>query len=665
MTTLYHFKGAIRIAFCMSLLLWSVAFASDGPNKSKQAAKQSLLKSAGTPRYGLLDINNLTTWHRTDGQANHSPGGDNGMYFPRGTGNVIYQDGVVFGAKVFLGGFPDAGGTAASLQPVRVGGGTYSVGTKEGWVTGLGATATAATPSDVRARMYRIRRDYTSMSATEARNDAASYNEKTAPEVTDADIATMVGFYDKDWKEWPVDLGAPYIERNGNPGYQSPPAFSGTFTVDSLISQNQDEPGVVGSDPNSPADQVLWTVYNDLDRSQALSFVGSEPIGLEIQKTVWGYKRSDALGNLYFSRFRLINKGGIAVDATSIGAFYLDSMYVCQWSDPDLGSFSDDLVGCDVAASLGFVYNANGIDDTFRKYAIAPPATGYDFLAGPIVPAPGETGVFDLKVRNDVRNLGMSSFAYFSAGSPYSDPTGAYNTNTGRWWKMLRGFAPLGTISDADQVYASGSFPVSTYPLSGDPVSRSGFIDGLGTSYSFAPGDRRLLLTTGPFRMAPGDTQDIVMGTVAGLGSDRLSSIAVMKFNDRFVQNTFDALFQVPKPPLAPDVKVAELDGQIILEWGSNEQRVKDIEDRLAQPGSFRFEGYNVYQLPSRGSRLSEGVRITTFDTPADPTVVLDEQFDQSSGQILSLPVQFGSNSGINRVFNFNRDYVRDINKLY
>jgi hypothetical protein len=345
-------------------------------------------------------------------------------------------------------------------------------------------------------------------------------------------------------------------------------------------------------------------------------------------------------------------------------------MYFCQWSDPDLGSFSDDLLGCDTTLSMGFVYNANGIDATYRAYNLPPPSAGYDFLAGPLVASPGDSAVFDLKRRYDYRNLGMSSFAYFSAGSPYSDPPGGagqYIVGTGRWWKMLRGFAPVGDINTGDSPYA---FPIaaSNYPMHGDPSQPGGpgnWIDGLGTAYSFAPGDRRLLVTTGPFSMAPGDTQEVYVGVVVGIGADRLTSVAVMKFNDQFVQNTFNALFQVPKSPVAPDVTVAELDGEIVLHWGSNLQRVADTETRVNAPGNYVFEGYNVYQLPNRGSQLSEGRRIITYDLTSDPTVILDQQFDQGSGQILSLPVQFGANSGIKRYFQLTRDYVRDIDKLY
>ncbi len=666
--TMRIMRAVPLVVVAMCAFLWSLARA-EGPDKTKPRAPEQLLKGASTPQYSLLNINNLTTWTRADGYSNHTPMGGDGLRYPRGTGNAIYLDGLVYGGKVFL----DAARTMRpAIHPVRVGGSHYGVGTREGWVEGFGATAVAADPRLPTVGVYRIRRDYASMSEEELRRDAAEFFEIPPGDVTDAQMALVRTQYEKDWTEWPVRRGAPFIDRNGNGVYDPPPPFSKTFTVDSLIAQGKDEPGVAGVDPNSPADQVLWHVYNDLDRALSIGFLRSEPIGLEIQKTIWGYKRTDAMGNLYFTRYKIINKGGVDIGGGVKGAFYIDSMFVCQWSDPDLGSFTDDLVGCDTTLSMAFVYNANAIDATYRRYNLPPPAVGYDFLAGPIVPDPTGTAVFDFKYRPGFRNLGMSSFAYFSAGSPFSDPPygrsalANYSVSSGRWWKMLRGFAPVGDMTTADTPYPHPpGMAITKFPLSGDPVARTGFLDGLGTLFSFTTGDRRFLLNAGPFSMAPGDTQEVTVGVVAGLGSDRLSSISVMKFNDRFVQITYDALFQVPRAPVAPDVKVAELDGQIVLEWGSNLTRVADTEQRVNQPGGYTFEGYNVYQLPSRGSRLSEAVRIVTYDLPSDPTVVLDEQFDQRSGQILKLPVQFGTNSGVVRFFNFKRDYVRDIDKIY
>ncbi|HJL84782.1 MAG TPA: T9SS type A sorting domain-containing protein, partial [Candidatus Marinimicrobia bacterium] len=127
---------------------------------------------------------------------------------------------------------------------------------------------------------------------------------------------------------------------------------------------------------------------------------------------------------------------------------------------------------------------------------------------------------------------------------------------------------------------------------------------------------------------------------------------------------TYDALFQVTKAPARPDVKVTELDEEIIMEWSSNLTRVNDVENTVSEPGSYAFEGYNVYQMPRGNSTISDAKRIVTYDLASDPTVILDEGFDATSGQILLKPVQFGSNAGVKRFFVFDRDHVKDVDKL-
>lgn len=646
----------------LSVLLWTLGAAKEDPQNPSRK-KAGLAKTTGDPIHQVLNINNFLTWFKSNGDGNNPPseGGDGG-YYPKGTRWVIFEDGMMWRAKAYL----DAALTQqAPGQLIRVGGSSYNTSTAAGYVVGTGATAAPLDPAANDARMYRIRRDYKSMSQQEMQADAADYNEVLFADATQAMIDDIMARYDFDWNNWPVDKGAPYIERNGIPGYQKPPAFSKTFTVDSLIAGHYDEPGVAGSDPNSPADQVMWTAFNDLNEATSQGGWGSDPLGLELQATIWGYKRSDALGQLYFKRYRIINKGGVFTDLakTTKGAFFIDSMFVCQWADPDLGGAGDDLVGCDTLKSIGFVYNGNAIDNEFKKFNLPPPSAAYDFLAGPIVASPGDSAVFDFKFRQGYKNLPMTSFCYFSAGSPISDPPFSYEGAL-RWYRMLNGFVPDASTAPY-RYYPSGPFPPGPFPLSGDPVARTGFIDGLGEDWSLAPGDRRLLLNSGPFELAPGDTQEIVVGTVGGLGSDRLSSVSVMKFNDNFVQNTFDALFAVPKPPLAPSVKFAQMDEQIILDWGSDAERTDAIENRVAQPGDYQFEGYNVYQFPSAASTLADAKRIATYDLPTDPAIILDQVFDVATGLILNKPIEFGSNSGIKRQFVFNQDYVKGVGKLY
>lgn len=660
-------------AIVAGLLCGSLGMAKERPERSiKGASGADLAKTTGPTayqpeRYQILNINNLWSWHREDGQSNHSPTGDNGTFFPRGTSFVIYQDGMVWGSKAYID--PARTQPAPFSQTIRVGGTTYGTGARAGWVEGFGASANPVDQDNPRARMYRIRRDWKDFPynddgsfSDEIRRDAAESNEIPVSQVTNEQVQAVIDEYKWSWENWPTDLGAPFIDRNGNGTYDAPPA---NFTTADLIEQGYDEPGLAGADPNSPADQVLWTVFNDLNRATSVGQFGSEPTGLEVRMTMWGYKRTDALGNIFFRKWEFENVGGVDIDANGTkGAFYLDSMYVCQWSDPDLGSFSDDLVGCDTTLSIGYVYNGNAVDTEFRKFELPPPSAGYDFLQGPAVPSPGDTAIFNLQKLPDHRNLGLTGFSYFSAGSPYSDPPGAnYAQGTIRWYKMLRGYAPLDG-PDVRYNHPPGVDP-GPFPLAGDPVAGIGHIDGQGQNYSFVPGDRRLLCITGPFTLDPGETQEVVVALVCGLGADRLSSVSVMKFNDRFAQNTYDALFQVPNAPAPPAVRVSEFSGRVILEWGSNLARLAETEQRVNDPGTFRFEGYNVYQLPSPTATLADARRIATFDAINEITVVLDEQFDLNSGLILQKPVQFGTNSGISRQFIFDRDYINDRDAIY
>ena len=663
-----NFRKILYLSLALlSVLFLTLGYAAEKPGNGKND-KQSLRKTSGVPTFQILNINNLYTWQRYDGESNHDPAGGDGVYYPVGTGNVVYEDGMVFGGKQFL----DAARTVPSDgQKIRVGGGTYlsNVGTKAGYVTGVGASAQAASPDAPDVRIYRVRRDYAQMTQGELRYDAqTSYLHLSAGEVSQGEMDAIAAQYAKDWVEWPVDKGAPYIERNGKPGYQAPPAFSATFTVDSLISGGYDEPGC--GDPNSPADQVMWTAYNDLDASQSLRFEGSNPTGLEVGVTKWAYKRTDALGNCYFTRFRITNKGGVDLGAGTKGVFYLDSMYVCQWSDIDLGYAFDDLVGCDSARGMAYIYNSAAVDNVFSKFGLPPPASGYTFLGGSTVPGTAtDSAVVNFKRVFGKKNLPMTGFSYFSAGSPYSDPGfTTYPDGTGRWWNMLRGYAPLGTISDAPVYYAYPDWWYPTrFPLSGDPrlgIHDGNFVDGAGTLSSFVPGDRRLLLCTGPFQMNPGDVQEIYVGYVCGLGADRISSISVLFANNDALQTTFNLLFKVAKAPAAPLVQVTEMDGAVMLDW-SNPVTANATEVPVKDPGHYAFEGYNIYQFTSPNASLNQGKRIATYDVVDDIKVILNEQFDLTAGAILKVPIQYGSDAGVKRYFLFKRDFIRDIDKIY
>ena len=134
----------------------------------------------------------------------------------------------------------------------------------------------------------------------------------------------------------------------------------------------------------------------------------------------------------------------------------------------------------------------------------------------------------------------MTAFSWFSAGSPISDPDNDYEGGL-MWDKAFRGFLP---VSGPDIRYP---FPPDMepgpFPLAGDPATGTGHLDGAGKLWSFAPGDRKMVMSCGPFQMAPGDTQQVVYCFVAGQGADRLDSITEMRKNDSYAQTAFDNLF--------------------------------------------------------------------------------------------------------------------------
>ena len=93
-----------------------------------------------------------------------------------------------------------------------------------------------------------------------------------------------------------------------------------------LMNRIYDIPGIPG------AAQTLFVQYTD-----ALSSAnyGSQPIGLQISETYWAYAYTGALGNVIYKKVDMVYKGTAKSSANST----IDSMYIVQWADPDVGNF--------------------------------------------------------------------------------------------------------------------------------------------------------------------------------------------------------------------------------------------------------------------------------------------------------------------------------------
>ena len=641
----------VRLLISVLLVAALTLVAKEPPGVSSKTT--GLSKTTGTPSATLLNINKMSSWYNANGEQERNPSsGNSGLSYPRGTDYVIYASGLM------MGGIATDG-----IGGARVTGFSYNKGFQPGAILG-NRTGVIEPPADVDVRSWRIRKDY---ATANLRQDAAEVNTVAIGSVTDGQISAVREQYKKDWREWPVKKGAPFYDFGYlNASNQLVGAGNGVLDrgeddtypdgddrrQNGVLDDGEDANGNQVLDGESPgvadADQVIWSVNNDIGTLE--SPWKTKALGLEVQNTIWGYNRTDALGNMIFKKFKIIYKGTATAPANSM----INNMYLCQWSDPDLGDSGDDFVGCDTTLSLGYVYNSKTLDANYRKFSLAPPASGYDFLQGPILPSPGDSAVFDLRYRKGYRNLPMTSFIYFASGGRYSDPPFTIGGSV-QWYQMFRALPPTPQgPPDPPQITIPGTAIPASFWLPGDPVKKTGWIDGsLDT-----PGDRRLLLNSGPFNMAIGDTQELVSAIIAGLGSDNLASISVLKFYDKTAQAAYNNLFDLPKPPPAPKVTVVELDKGIVIEWDVDADGVKATEESNSK--GFVFEGYNVYQLPSATAPISSAKKLATYDLVSDPATVSQEEFDEASGQILVKPVQLGKNSGITRYMYLTRDELRN-----
>jgi hypothetical protein len=546
--------------------------------------------------YVKMNINNVSTFIYNNGKADLSNTGDSGFEYPTGSGRTLfYESGLLW--------------TAFQNGKLKSGGSSYYSGLSPGKILPNGQPESPILPS---VRAYRVRPDY---------KIARFENEKLDER---KDSITIFNQYEKDWNEWPVKDGAPFTDVNKN----------------GLYDPSIDIPGFQN------ADQTIWFVANDLDSNLTKQLYGSLPLGIEMQVTVWAYKGFEHLKNVIFKKYLVINKNQTK----------FDDMYFGIWSDPDLGGDGgDDLVGCDTILNSAFCYNGDDSDPSYGSYI---PAAGFGLMQGPIVNGQ-VTDVANFKGRkiSGKKNLPMTALGYFgkSQGLYHDPPIGKYE-GTVQLYNLIRGL-----LNNGEPVPDPIKGGTTTFPFSGDPVTRQGFNGGINYPgiWTHTKYDHRMMLCCGPFNMAPGDTQEVIIAQLAGggqTGQSRFAGISHFKKNLGFVHNFYKHNFSYP---VVVDkdfsVRAVEFDREIILSWGEDQNKINEIEQ--GSNSMYSFQGYNVYQLSRDEPTKQKIMHIASFDIVDNKRKISDQEIDPQSGWVNYAIKQFGSDSGIQRFISINKDY--------
>jgi hypothetical protein len=349
---------------------------------------------------------------------------------------------------------------------------------------------------------------------------------------------------------------------------------------------------------------------------------------------------------MYFVKWKIINKSNDVWDST----------FTAIACDPDVGDSNDDAVGCDSTNNIAFCYN---FDNEDVDYGTAPPAVGFKYLQSPIVYTgdPADTAFLPYGNLVGYKALGLSSFNYFanlSGNECLGDPDLAP-----RAYAFMRGTDGCGNPLVN---WVTGN--PTKFKWSGDACNRTGWFDSTGQ-------DKRFLQCSGPFVMNSLDTQIICIGAFIERGANNNQSVcALLEAGDR-VQKFYNSNFAATPLPPTPQVSaVANGDGKVTLYWGSRSESY-DVFDSLGQTGSWRFQGYNIYQIKpgTSGDNLSDRTLIAVFDKIDGIKIVNDTvRVAQPNGttQDIYQPVAFGNDNGVGRLISLTANqYPTGVNNFF
>jgi hypothetical protein len=342
-----HRKLVISVAFCMAQSGYSYAFVNIGGPVNRKPT-HSVMSNGCTQDLGsaIFNVNNVRCRIMDEGDMWWNPGTSCPVYLVPANGDINAQ----FAASLWIGGY-DAG---SQLKEAAM---TYRQNGEDFWA---GPIDTATGSISIAECEYWDKLFYCTQAEVQA---FVSNPNKSNPPL---DIKNWPGSGNATYFE--SQNLAPYISVSGV-GYYNP--TGGDYPAFDLTGNGNCQNELYG-------DACLWWVINDVGNIHTET--GSVPIGLEIRCEAFGYQTNDAINNMTFYHYQIINRSTYALFKTYFGF----------WDDFDLGNGADNFTGCDVSRNMGYGYSASANDPPGNAqyacepgYGTDPAAVGVVFFQGP------------------------------------------------------------------------------------------------------------------------------------------------------------------------------------------------------------------------------------------------------------------------------------------
>jgi len=367
-------------------------------------------------------------------------------------------------------------------------------------------------------------------------------------------------------------------------------------------------------------DQMVFWIFNDAGGIHTNST--ADAMQMEFQMTAYAYNSLDYLDYTTFYDAKIINRATEDIDDAYFGI----------WLDVGGNATQDIIMGCDTTRDLAYFYNQN--DETSPIFSV-------DILRGPVgfsdTPQRDfETGeiLIDSLTLDTIftwEQSGLKSFTYYNNSVVGIWPRGTtepntaeefYNCLTGRWKDGSRiesggsGFRTGGTATN----FAFPDSPDCTAPC------------WTMCKENLNPSDRKALLSTGNFKLKPGDVNSLTFSTnwIPDHPSDCLNLDLLYEVSD-YNKNIFNfhAYQVIGAPQIEWEVENFSISGEIIYDEEIEDFPAYDFfaPDFLSEEEKFyHFEGYQIFQL----KEAYDYSKFTDFD---DTTIVrLVYQTDIANG---------------------------------